>query len=74
MWLYRSAKPDKPVVLFDYRETRQANWPKEILNGYKGYLQTDGYKGYDWVEDKSDITHLGFRVEEDVAALNPHRP
>ena len=74
MWLYRSAKPDKPVVLFDYRETRQANWPKEILDGYKGYLQTDGYKGYDWVEDKSDITHLGFRVEEDVAALNPHRP
>ena len=59
MWLYRSAKPDKPVVLFDYRETRQANWPKEILDGYKGYLQTDGYKGYDWVEDKSDITHLG---------------
>jgi transposase len=22
MWLYRSAKPDKPVVLFDYREIR----------------------------------------------------
>ena len=59
MWLYRSAKPDKPVVLFDYRETRQANWPKEILDGYKGYLQTDGYKGYNWVENKPDITHLG---------------
>lgn len=59
MWLYRSAKPDKPVVLFDYRETRQADWPKEILNGYKGYLQTDGYRGYDWVEGKSDIIHLG---------------
>jgi len=59
MWLYRSAKPDKPVILFDYRETRQANWPKEILDGYKGYLQTDGYKGYNWVENKPDITHLG---------------
>lgn len=59
MWLYRSAKPDKPVVLFDYRETRQAIWPKEILHGYKGYLQTDGYKGYDWVDEKSDIIHLG---------------
>ena len=33
MWLYRSAKPDKPVVLFDYRETRQAAWPKEMLRG-----------------------------------------
>jgi hypothetical protein len=42
MWLYRSAKPDQKVILFDYRETRQAIWPKEMLDDYKGYLQTDG--------------------------------
>lgn len=59
MWVYRSAKPDKPVVLFDYRETRHADWPKKILHDYQGYLQTDGYKGYDWVEQKSEIVHLG---------------
>lgn len=59
MWLYRSAIPDKPVVLFDYRETRQSCWPKEILCDFKGHLQTDGYKGYDWVDRASDIIHLG---------------
>ena len=59
MWLYRSARPDKKVILFDYRETRQAIWPKEVLHGYKGYLQTDGYKGYNWVDDVPDIIHLG---------------
>ena len=59
MWLYRSARPDKKIVLFDYRETRQAAWPKEMLHGFKGYLQTDGYKGYDWVDHSPDITHLG---------------
>jgi transposase len=59
MWLYRSAKPDKKIVLFDYRETRQAAWPKEMLLGFKGHLQTDGYKGYDWVDNESDIVHLG---------------
>jgi hypothetical protein len=59
MWLYRSAIPDKPVVLFDYRETRQACWPKEILCNFRGHLQTDGYKGYDWVDRESDIIHLG---------------
>lgn len=59
MWLYRSVKPDKPVVLFDYRETRQAAWPKEVLRDFKGYLQTDGYKGYDWVDSESSIIHLG---------------
>ena len=59
MWVYRSAKPDKKVILFDYRETRQARWPKEILFGFKGYLQTDGYNGYNWLDDNSDIIHLG---------------
>jgi hypothetical protein len=59
MWVYRSAKPDKKVILFDYRETRQALWPKELLQGFNGYLQTDGYKAYDWVNDSPDIIHLG---------------
>lgn len=59
MWLYRSAKPDKKVILFDYRETRQALWPKELLQDFKGFLQTDGYKGYDWVGSSPDIIHLG---------------
>lgn len=59
MWVYRTAKPDKKVVLFDYRETRQARWPKEILHEFKGYLQTDGYSGYDWLDDNPNIIHLG---------------
>jgi len=59
MWVYRSAKPDKKVILFDYRETRQARWPKEILSGFKGYLQTDGYNGYNWLNDAPDVVHLG---------------
>jgi hypothetical protein len=59
MWVYRSAKPDKKVILFDYRETRQARWPKEILLGFKGYLQTDGYNGYDWLDNTPDVVHLG---------------
>jgi hypothetical protein len=59
MWVYRNHRPDKKVVLFDYQETRHAQWPKQILNDFKGYLQTDGYKGYDWVNDRPDIIHLG---------------
>lgn len=59
MWVYRTAKPDKKVIVFDYRETRQARWPKEILSGFKGYLQTDGYNGYDWLDDDPDIIRLG---------------
>lgn len=29
------------------------------MQGFKGYLQTDGYKGYDWVDENPDIIHLG---------------
>ncbi|MBA2655851.1 MAG: IS66 family transposase [Tatlockia sp.] len=46
-------------MLFDYQETRQAQWPKQLLKDFKGYLQTDGYKGYDWVNNHPDIIHLG---------------
>ena len=74
MWVYTNHRPDKKVVLFDYQQNREAQWPKQMLKDFKGYLQTDGYKGYDWVDDRPDIIHLGFRVEEDVAALSPHRP
>lgn len=59
MWVYQNQKPDKKIILFDYRETRQAQWPKELLKEFKGYLQTDGYIGYDWVDGHSDIIHLG---------------
>jgi transposase len=46
MWVYRIPRPNKNVILFDYRETRQASWLREILKTFKGYLQTDGYAGY----------------------------
>ena len=59
MWVYRNHHTDKKVILFDYQQTRKAQWPKQLLKDFKGYLQTDGYKGYDWVDDHPDIIHLG---------------
>jgi transposase len=58
MWVYRNQIPDKKVILFDYQENRQAEWPRERLKNFKGYLQTDGYKGYDWVNDSPKIIDL----------------
>ena len=47
MWLYRtSGDTDKPIVLYEYQPGRGAKHPKAFLEGYKGYLQTDGYAGY----------------------------
>jgi transposase len=44
-WVYHS--PIKRLVLFDYRQGRGRDGPTEMLKGYKGFLQTDGYGVYD---------------------------
>lgn len=45
LWVYHS--PVDRLVFFDYQKGRNANGPKEILAGYKGVLQTDGYTVYE---------------------------
>lgn len=46
MWLYRSGREGPHIVLYDYQTTRAGKHPKRFLEGYKGYLHTDGYDGY----------------------------
>lgn len=50
MWVFRGGIPDKPVVLFRYSQTRSGDVPREVLAGYGGYCQTDGFSGYDALE------------------------
>jgi transposase len=60
MWLARGGPPEKTVVWYEYRETRAACHAKTLLAGYTGYLQTDGYEGYDAaVKDMPGIIHVG---------------
>jgi len=51
LWVYYS--PDKRMVLFDYRKTRSREGPDDMLYGYEGYLQTDGYAAYDNLKNKN---------------------
>jgi transposase len=53
-WVYQNSL-DK-TVLFDYREGRGREGPTEILQGFRGYLQTDGYAGYDAFAEQQGIT------------------
>src|SRR4051794_29960483 len=46
------------IVLFDYRKGRGREGPNDILKDYQGYLQTDGYVGYDDFEKRSGIILL----------------
>lgn len=51
LWLYRTGREGPPMVLYDYRETRAGENPKDFLKGFKGFLQVDGYSGYHKVEN-----------------------
>jgi len=46
LWAQRGGSPDHPVMLFDYDPSRGGDVPKRLLEGFSGYLQTDGYEGY----------------------------
>lgn len=59
MWVYRGGDPEHPVVIFEYDPSRAARVPMERLGTYRGYLQTDGYIGYEAIGEREGITHVG---------------
>jgi transposase len=58
MWVQTGGPPDKPVVLFDYDPSRSAQVPTRLLEGFKGYLMTDGYAGYNEIASTTGIERL----------------
>ena len=59
LWVRRGGPPDRPIILFDYDQSRGQTVPMRLLDGFEGYLQTDGYEGYKQVCSTSTITRLG---------------
>jgi transposase len=59
LWVRRGGPPDQPVILFDYDPSRSQAVPQRLLEGYRGYLQVDGYDGYNAVGLISDIVLVG---------------
>jgi transposase len=60
MWLARGGLSGKTVVMYEYRQTRAAYNAKALLEGFSGFLQTDGYQAYDSaVKDMPGITQVG---------------
>ncbi len=57
MWLYASAiHGDHQIKLYEYQPSRAARHPKNFLDGYAGFLQTDGYQAYNKIPD---VIHVG---------------
>jgi len=59
LWLFRGGIEQGPVIIYEYHETRSGQVAQGFLKQYQGYVQTDGYLGYDFLEQLPRITHLG---------------
>lgn len=59
LWVQRGGPPDRPIVLYDYDPSRSQSVPKRLLGDYAGFLQVDGYSGYDKVCADNGIVQLG---------------
>jgi transposase len=58
MWVQAGGPPGKPVVIFDYDPSRSGQVPVRLLEGYQGYLMTDGYDGYNQLARTEGIERL----------------
>jgi hypothetical protein len=74
MWLYRTGSQGPPIVLFEYQQTRSGEHPRNFLEGFKGYLQVDGYAGYQNIPDVmlcGCMAHLRRKFDEALKGLPP---
>ncbi len=59
MWLFRRGDPKKPVFIYQYHPTRSGDVARAFLRDFHGYVQTDGYSGYNFLDHDENIRHLG---------------
>ena len=60
MWVRGRSYPGAPpIVLFEYDPTRSSDVPKRLFGDYRGYLQADGYIGYDAICRQEGVIRCG---------------
>jgi len=58
IWCYRGGGV-RPSIVYEYQETRGGYHAEEFLSGFKGYLQSDAYSGYNFANADDDIVRVG---------------
>jgi len=58
LWAYLGDE-NHPWVLFDYTPNRSRAGPEAFFGDYKGFIQADGYSGYDRIFESPDRHEVG---------------
>jgi transposase len=59
MWVFRGGPPGSVAVVYIYDESRSGSVASEFLGDFQGYVQTDGFSGYDFLDIREGIIHAG---------------
>lgn len=57
IWLYKIGEHRDSFISYDNQKTRASSCPKQFLNGFSGFIETDVYTDTIW-----------FRIQKDVIA------
>ena len=58
-WVFLGGMGGMPGLYYHYAPSRSGKIAEEFLSGYQGYVQTDGYAGYNFLDSKKGISHCG---------------
>jgi len=65
-WTYKAG--NAPLIYYDYQPGRDSERPQEILNQFKGHLQTDGYTVYAKLKNKNIIVfYCPCRIDHEIS-------
>ena len=60
MWFFRRGDPKKPILIYKYPPSRAGHVAMDFLGkDFQGYIQTDGYSGYNDLDDMESVVHVG---------------
>ena len=59
MWVRSTPYAKNKIILFEYSRSRSSEVAKKLLEDFKGYVQVDGYAGYNFLEAKKETIRIG---------------
>jgi len=59
MWVFCGGDRASPTVVYNYASNRSSQVAADVIANYHGYIQTDGYKGYDFLSKIEGVVSVG---------------
>lgn len=73
IWLGIGGPKNKKAVIYRYFESRSPQFIRPFINGFKGYLQTDEYSGYEAALKKHKILYPKDKIVHIACAAHIRR-